>query len=109
MAIPHAEPGIPVDLRAHADDLHDAKATALIKADEFEAMRVQIPKGHEVCRNHQVDGPITIQCLAGDIALTANGQTRDVPEGHWAFLPGGTPHTITGNEDSLILITVIFR
>jgi quercetin dioxygenase-like cupin family protein len=68
-----------------------------------------IPKGHEVCRNHQVDGPITVHCLEGQIAFTANGHARPVRSGQWLYLPGGIPHTITGVEDSLVLLTVMFR
>ncbi|NUM53417.1 MAG: hypothetical protein HUU46_07225 [Candidatus Hydrogenedentes bacterium] len=108
MAIPHAAPGIPVDLRPQAEGFSEAKANALVKTEDFEAIRMEIPKGHEVCRNHQVEGPITIHCMKGQIAFTANGETRVVPEGHWLFLPGGVPHTIAGRENSLILLTIMF-
>jgi len=109
MAIPHAAPGIPVDLQPQAEELSEANTNALVKMDTFEAIRLVIPKGHEVCRNHQVEGPITVHCLKGQIAFTADGDTRAVPEGHWLFLPGGVPHTIAGGEDSLILLTIMFR
>jgi quercetin dioxygenase-like cupin family protein len=109
MAIPHAAPGMPVDLRPQEEVLSEAKTAALVKTDAFEAIRVAIPKGHEVCRNHRVEGPITVQCLRGQIAFTADGDTRTVREGQWLFLPGGVPHTIAGLEDSLMLLTVIFR
>jgi quercetin dioxygenase-like cupin family protein len=109
MAIPHAAPGIPVDLQTQTEVLSDAKTNALVKTDAFEAIRLVIPEGHEVCRNHRVEGPITVHCLRGQIALTADGQTRAVPEGHWLFLPGGVPHTIVGVENSLILLTILFR
>ncbi len=109
MAIPHAEPGIPVDLHPHTDGLSEARSHALVKTDAFETIRLVVPKAHEVCRNHQIAGPITIHCLKGQIAFTAGGQTRAVPEGHWLFLPGGVPHTITGMEDALVLLTIVFR
>lgn len=109
MAIPHAAPGIPVDLQPPGEPLSKAQTTALVKTEAFEAIRLAIPKGHEVCRNHQVEGPITVQCLAGRIAFTAGDDTRQVREGHWVFLPGGVPHTIAGVEDSLVLLTVMFR
>lgn len=109
MAIPHAAPGVPLDLRSESEPLTEAKSKALVKNEAFEAIRVVVPKGHEVCRNHEVSGPITVQCLQGQIAFTANGETRAVPEGHWLYLPGGAPHTIVGVEDSLILLTILFR
>ena len=68
-----------------------------------------IPKGHEVCRNHKVDGPITVQCLQGQIAFSMESDTHSVRAGQWVFLPGGVPHTIQGIEDSVMLLTVMFR
>ena len=96
MAIPHAAPGIPVDLRRPDEPLSQAQTSALVKTNTFEAIRIVIPKGHEVCRNHRVDGPITVQCLEGQISFTADSDTHLVRAGHWLFLPGGVPHTIQG-------------
>lgn len=109
MAIPHASPGMPVDLRPPGEVVSEARTNALVKNEAFEAIRVAVPKGHEVCHNHQVEGPITVQCLEGEIAFTADGDTRAVRAGQWLFLPGGVPHTIKGVEDSLMLLTVMFR
>jgi quercetin dioxygenase-like cupin family protein len=108
MAIPHAAPGIPTNLWGEGESLSEARTNALVKTDAFEAIRLVIPAGHEVCRNHQVEGPITVQCLAGQISFTAGDDAHVVRQGHWLFLPGGVPHTITGVEDSLVLLTVIF-
>jgi quercetin dioxygenase-like cupin family protein len=109
MAIPHASPGLPVDLCPSGEVLSEAKTNALVKNEAFEAIRLAVPKGHEVCHNHQVEGPITVHCLEGSIAFTAEGETHAVRAGQWLFLPGGVPHTITGLEDSLVLLTVMFR
>ncbi len=108
MAIPHAGPGVPVDLK-QADEAAGFQSRALVKNNEFEALRVAIPKGHEVCRSHQVPGPITVQCLEGQIAFTADGTTHTVRAGQWLYLPGGVAHAITGIEDAVILLTMIFR
>ncbi len=109
MAIPHAAPGTPEDLRRPGEDLSKATSNALVKTQEFEAIRVVIPKGHEVCHNHSVEGPLTFQCLEGQIAFTADGDTSVLRPGQWLFLPGKVPHTIAGVEDSLALLTVMFR
>ena len=108
MAIPHAAPGVPVDLRPE-QRLSQAQSSALVKTDAFEAIRMAIPAGHEVCKNHQVEGPITVHCLEGRIDFTADGDKQYVRAGQWLFLPGGVPHTIAGVEDSLVLLTVMFR
>lgn len=109
MAIPHAAAGVPVDLQPAGEDLSKAQTHALVKNNAFEAIRLVIPHGHEVCHNHQVEGTITVQCLKGQIAFTCDGDSRSVRAGEWLYLPGGVPHTIAGVEDSLVLLTVMFR
>lgn len=109
MAIPHAAPGIPVDLQAPGETPHEVRTTALVKNDAFEAIRLVAPRGQEFCRDHKVEGTITVQCLKGRIAFTADGDTRELAAGHWLFLPGGVPHSITALDDALVLLTVMFR
>ena len=108
MAIPHAYPGMPVNLKPQGEVLSEAKTAALVKNDTFEAIRLVIPKGREVCADHQVEGMITVHCLEGRVAFTADKDTYELPAGHWLFLTGGVPHTITGLEDALVLLTVMF-
>src|SRR5690606_30597470 len=103
MAIPHAAPGVPVDLRSQEQRFAEAKTTALVKNEDFEAIRMVIPAGHAVCENHSVEGPITLQCVEGRIAFTADGDEHSVRSGQWLFLPGGVPHKIEGVEDSVVL------
>ena len=47
MAIPHANPGIPVDLRSQDEPPAETGTTALVKNEAFEAIRLVIPKGRE--------------------------------------------------------------
>lgn len=109
MAIPHAFPGMPVDLGPHGETPSEARTTALVKNDTFEAIRLVIPQGHEVCHNHQVEGMITVHCLEGRVAFTADSDTHELSAGHWLFLPSGVPHTIVGLENALVLLTVMFH
>ena len=78
-----------------------------VKDETFEAIRMVIPKGHEMSR-HQVDGAITIYCLDGRIAFTAGGKTHDLKAGHWLFLLGNEPHSLVGIEDASVLLTIMF-
>lgn len=109
MAIPHAFPGVPVDLRSGEESCAEARTTALVKNNSFEAIRMVLPRGREVCHEHEVDGPITVQCLEGRVVLTIDGTTHDLPAGHWTYLMGHTPHRVRGVEDSLVLLTVMFH
>lgn len=108
MAIPHASPGVPVDLRSGGDSLSEARTTALVKNESFEAIRLVLPKGHEVCHHRQVEGPITVLCLEGRIALVTEGAVHELPAGHWSYLLGNSPHTLRGEADSVVLLTVLF-
>ncbi len=108
MAIPHASPGMAADLKLRGEEPSTAKTHALVKNEAFEAIRMAVPQDFEACHNHQLAGPITIHCIEGEIALTADGDTHLLRAGQWTFLNGGVPHTIKGIEDSLLLLTVIF-
>ena len=109
MSIPHAFPGIATDLQPEDEILSEAETFALVKTDEFEAVRMAACKGYEACHDHHVPGPITVQCIQGRIALTADGETHLLKTGQWTFLPGGVSHTIKGVDDSLVLLTVMYR
>jgi quercetin dioxygenase-like cupin family protein len=110
MAIPHAYQGMPVDLRsAEGESLSEARTTALVKNNSFEAIRLVLPRGHQVCHERKVAGPVLVHCLEGRATLSVEGRTHDLPAGYWVFLEGDTPHTLSGAEDSLVLLTVMFR
>lgn len=109
MSIPHAFPGMAAELQLPDELLSEADTFVLVKNDAFEAIRMAVRKDYEVCHDHHVPGAITIQCLTGRIALTSGGDTNSLKTNQWSFLPGGVPHTIKGVEDSLVLLTVMFR
>jgi len=109
MAIPHAYHGMPVDLRPLSDALAATETTALVKNEVFEAIRLVLRKGQEVCHDHEVDGMITLYCIEGRVALTASGATHDLAAGHWVYLMRHDPHTLRAIEDSSVLLTVMFR
>ena len=107
MAIPHAAPGMSVNLLEDGESRAETRTNALVKNQAFEAIRLVIPKGRELSR-HQVEGPITIQCLEGRIAFACGGETHDLKAGCWLFLTGGEPHSLTGIEDAVVLLTIMF-
>ncbi len=78
-----------------------------MKNDTFEAIRLMLLKGREVCHNHQVEGTIAVHRLEGRAVLTVGGASHDLPAGHWVYLLGNDPHTLCGLEDSLVLLTLM--
>ena len=57
MAIPHAEPGQPVDLRPLGAALPDARTSALFKTGGLEVIRLVVPAGKRL-PPHAVTGEI---------------------------------------------------
>lgn len=108
MAIPHAFPGMPVDLLPDEQSPSSGGTIALVKNNTFEAIRLVLPKGREVCHDHPLEAVITAQCLQGRAALTIGDATHELPAGYWLFLLSGDPHTLRGIEDSVVLLTLIF-
>lgn len=109
MAIPHAYPGMPDDPRPLSGALAKTETTALVKNDAFEAIRLVLPKGREVCHDQEIKGMITLYCIEGRVALTAGGATHELPAGHWTYLMRHGPHTQRALEDSSVLLTVMFH
>ena len=108
MAIPHAYPGMPVDLRPLGEALAKTETIALVKNDAFEAIRLVLRKGQEVCHDHEVEDMITLYCIEGRVALTTGGATHDLAAGHWLYLTRHDPHSLRAIEDSSVLLTIMF-
>jgi quercetin dioxygenase-like cupin family protein len=100
---------MPVDVRPLGDALAKTETTALVKNDAFEAIRLVLRKGKEVCHEHEVQGMITVYCIEGRVALTASGATHELPAGHWTYLMRHDPHALRALEDSSVLLTVMLH
>ena len=75
-----------------------------MKTETLELRRLTLPKGRAI-PTHHAPGEITVHCLEGRIAFTANGETRDVGAGQLIVLAAGEPHSLVGLEDSTVLVT----
>lgn len=106
MALEHRSSGEPIDLDPASGGPDTAVTTTLAKTDRFKAMRLVLRKGHEL-PTHEARGPITFQCLAGRLAFTSGGTTRELVAGHWLFLDATVPHSVVALEDSSALLTLI--
>ena len=77
-----------------------------MKTETLEVRRLTLPKGRAI-PTHHAPGEITVHCLEGRIAFTANGETRDVGAGQLIVLAAGEPHSLVGLEDSTVLVTKV--
>ncbi len=106
MAIPHAAPGELVNIGPLGAALPKAITTTLIKTDRLEVIRLVVHAGKEIDPHH-VNGEITVQCLEGRVAFTAQGKTQELHGGHLFYLRGGEIHSIKGLEDASLLVTIL--
>jgi quercetin dioxygenase-like cupin family protein len=107
MAICHAAAGEIVDLRPLGNDLKQARTTAIIKTETFEAVRLIVREGATIAP-HQVPGPIMLHCLEGQVLLGITGSDVELSAGQWICLDGGERHSLRGIRDSSLLLTILF-
>ena len=108
MAIPHAQPGQIIDVRPLGAAVASVKTSTLAKTPSLELIRLVLPTGKAIAE-HKVAGELTIQCLEGEIELTALGRSKRLAAGELLFLPGGEPHAVRSLQDATVLVTILLR
>lgn len=103
MAIQHSEHGKAIDLNT----IEQTKSSTLIKHEAFEVIRLIVEPNKKI-PPHSVAGPITVQCLVGDCDFYVDGDPQPMAPGSWLYLNGGTTHSVTASERSILLVTIIF-
>lgn len=107
MSIQHAKSGEVVQLALGAA-LGGSKTMTLVKTADLELIRLVVPAGKEI-PSHKAPGEITVQCLEGRVAFTANGKTQELNPGDLLYLSAGEPHAVKGIEDSSLLVTILMN
>lgn len=107
MSIPHAKSGEIVDLFQKTQGFSEGQTRAIIKTDRLELGRIVLKKGKKM-RPHQVDGPITIQCLDGQIALETSQSSQTLSAGQLVYLAPKEPHSVAALSDAVFLLTIVF-
>ena len=108
MALPHAAPGEPIDVRPLGGRLAQQQTAALFKSAALEVIRLVLPAGRSL-PPHKVAGEITIQCIEGKIDVTAEGKSHPLGAGQLLFLPGHLVHGVVAIENSSALVTIALR
>ncbi|MCC0025172.1 MAG: cupin [Hyphomicrobiaceae bacterium] len=108
MALKHAQSGEVIDLRPLGDKLQERKTYALVKTDEFEAVRLIIAKGDEI-PSHKVTGQITLLCLEGQVSIEVPDSTISLSKDDWVYLEGSELHSVRAHEDSALLLTIMLK
>lgn len=108
MALPHAQPIEPVDVRPLGDRLGAERSTALFKSEDLEVIRLVLDTG-ECVPPHQVAGEATLQCLEGRLRVDAQGREQVLQAGQLLYVPGGLPHAITALSPASALLTIALK
>ena len=106
MSIPHVKSGEVVQLPLGAATLSSSKTTTLVKTTDLEVIRLVLHAGKEI-PSHKAPGEITVQCLEGRVAFTAEGKTQELTAGQFLFLAAGEPHALKALESSSLLVTLL--
>lgn len=107
MALHHAQPGEIVDLAPLGSAIADARTSAIIKTDQFEAIRLIVRAGAKI-PEHEVPGNITLHCLEGRVQVSLTDSNLELGPNEWAYLEGGVSHSLTGIENASLLLTIFF-
>ena len=105
MSIHHAKSGEIIELPLGAV-LRDSKTETLVKTANLELIRLVLPAGKDI-PSHKAPGEITVQCLEGRVAFTAEGKTQVLNRGQLLYLAAGEPHSLKALEDSSLLVTLL--
>lgn len=106
MALQHAASGDKIALARGDDELAHFTSVALVKTEHMELIRLVLPKERPM-PEHKVDGEMTLQCLAGEIAFDAHGRTVILKPGEMLYLAGGVPHALRALDDAVALMTIL--
>jgi len=108
MALAHAAPGEPRDVRPLGAALADHKTAAIFKSRQLEVMHLVLRAGRKL-PPHKVPGEITIQCIEGALVVGLESGPRRLEAGQILFLRGGELHDVAAEVDASALVTIVLR
>ncbi|MCC6264214.1 MAG: cupin domain-containing protein [Bryobacterales bacterium] len=81
-------------------------SVTVVKTSNLSVVLTAVKKNAALC-GHEVDGPITLQVLSGEIQVDVAGTPRTVSAGTVIALDNAVPHEIKALEDSEFLLTIV--
>ena len=105
MAIEHAKPGEPIDIRPLGAALREHRTHALLKTQSLELMHIVLAQG-DALPQHSVYGEVTIQCIEGAVEVDAPTGALRLEAGQLVLLPARFEHGVRALADASLLVTV---
>lgn len=106
MALHHAKPGELVDLTKWPRALDEQQSHTLIANDALQLSRLVLQKG-ETLPEHAISSTTIIQCVSGLLELGTTRATQSIGPGQLVYLEANDPHSLTGLEESIVLLTIL--
>lgn len=79
--------------------------THVLQTDRLKVVRLSLAAGKQI-PEHQAQGEITVQCLAGRVDFIVKGEPRAMTPGSMLYLDPGEPHALNAIDDSVMLVTL---
>ncbi|MGZ3235923.1 MAG: hypothetical protein ACXU8A_00940 [Burkholderiaceae bacterium] len=105
MAMSHLSSGEITSVLPLGDKLAQTPTTAFFKDANLEVMRMNLPAGKHV-PVHAVDGPITVQCIEGEVSFDMGNTHKIVQAGDLLYLAAGVPYELLSLKNSSLLVTM---
>ena len=80
-------------------------AANLSKTGPFRMSVLALDQGGQL-EDHALEGPFTVQCLLGRVALSIGGREHRLTTGDVLVAEAAMPHDISAEEASVLLVTV---
>jgi len=82
-------------------------AKTLAKEGRLRVMTIALNRS-TVLKQHHTDGPVSIQCLRGNVAITIDDASTELTSGGLLILDAKVQHEVKAIRDSSLLITMSF-
>lgn len=108
MATPHIRSGEITNLLTPEAQLMTLPAHALFKDAHLEVIQMNLLKGKNL-PSHRVNGPITVQCLSGEMQIELEAGAKVMHAGDLLYLAADLPHAVLAVTDTSFLVTIVLR
>ncbi|GAB7548817.1 cupin domain-containing protein [Cupriavidus sp. 8B] len=106
MSLPHLASGQVASVLPLGERLAKTPTTAFFKESRLEVMRLVLTAGKHMPA-HAVAGPITVQCLEGEVDIGVEGAHRLLRRGDLIYLESNVMHDVTAISNASLLVTLV--
>jgi quercetin dioxygenase-like cupin family protein len=106
MARPHLSSGGIISILPLGNLINSTPTVAIFKDEHLEVIRIVLTAGMRI-PTHAVAGPITVQCIEGEVDISIDGANRKICAGDLLYLASGVGHDLTAIVNSSLLVTIV--